>query len=178
MRQLLVLCVLFSMAGKAFAADNATPNTPSDSTATNKTPKEKEKDPYSLAVATSYTLAKTPSSTTPALIARLIAIDTLGEVGANSQEAASRLQQLVALIYTTGVSPDDKSIFAIHVIHALGKCGWRAQGMVGDLANIAGVDPALTPIIQQAVSDIVSSKAPTPTQAPLRTSNSSHQTPR
>ena len=50
--------------------------------------------------------------------------------------------------------------------------------MVGDLANIAGVDPALTPIIQQAVSDIVSSKAPTPTQAPLRTSNSSHQTPR
>ena len=94
------------------------------------------------------------------------AIDTIGQIGSKSDHAAARLRDLLKLAYSQ--LDEERTLFAMHVVQAFGKCGYKAQGMIGDLANITSIDPALVPAVENAEYQILNSKAPTPTPAPVQ----------
>jgi hypothetical protein len=96
------------------------------------------------------------SDTNAALESRLNAIDMIGDLGKKSAVAVSALQRF---LNAPSTKPNEKSLYILHVVQALGKLGSAAIGVLPDLSRTKSVDLNLVDDIKKAETAICQAPA-------------------
>jgi hypothetical protein len=100
---------------------------------------------------------------------RLNAIDQIGQIGAKSDNSVIHLRDLLQAAASQPAANTQRTLFALHVVRALGNLGHDAYIVLPELAKANDIDPVLLPAIAKAQNDILNSKPATADQTPPTT---------